>query len=538
MVDDGEAGPALPGGQEFDEDDDEGRFFGGGVSRREEEILDYMDRREGEDAGPEKIDVAWLRKLALGFEKRISKNAEMRGKWEDQPEKFMQSETELDEAIKGLSILSEHPELYEELANLGCAASMVGLLTHENTDIAGDMVEVISELTDEDVDAEAEQWGFLVDAMMDADVAEILVSNLERLDESVEGERGFVYHTLSIFENLASQKRIAEAIATKSRLLSWLLKRLQVRESPISQNKQYTGEVLSILLQSSVVNRKHLIQLPNMNGIDILLQLLSPYRKLDPAKGSEEEELLENIFDAVTCVVGEIEGREKFVEAEGVELALIMLREGKMSKPRALRLLDHAMAGEGGVVVCERFVEALGLKTLFGMFMKKQDGQTTEHILGIFASLLRALPAESPARIRTLVKFVEKEYEKIGKLISLREGYAARVKEVERGIEKQKKEVNEEEWEEYEAEWFSMRLDGGLFCLQLVDLIVAWLCAEDDGARRRVEEELGKRSVGISVVRETLKEQLVGLEEGAEEGEVDEEAKHVREMLRTLIQFL
>ena len=109
----------------------------------------------------------------------------------------MQSEAELDEAIKGLSILSEHPELYEEFASLGCAASLVGLLAHENTDIAGDVVEVISELTDEDIDAEAEQWGALVDAMMDADVAEMLVSNLERLDENVEGERGVVYHTLS-----------------------------------------------------------------------------------------------------------------------------------------------------------------------------------------------------------------------------------------------------------------------------------------------------------------------------------------------------
>jgi len=324
----------------------------------------------------------------------------------------------------------------------------------------------------------------------------------------------------------------------KTPLLPWLLKRLQARESPISQNKQYVGEVLAILLQSSVVNRKHFINLPNMDGVDILLQLLSPYRKLDPAKGGEEEELLENIFDAVTCLVGETEGKVRFVEAEGVELALIMLREGKMSKPRALRLLDHAMAGEGGVVVCERFVEALGLKTLFGMFMKKQDRQTMEHILGIFASLLRTLPAESPARIRALAKFVEKEYEKIEKLISLREGYTARVKEVERGIEMQKKEVDEEEWEDYEAEWFGKRLEGGLFCLQLVDLVVAWLCAEDDGARGKVQEELGKSGVGINVVRETLKEQLGGLEEGADVGEVDEEARHLREMLRTLIQFL
>lgn len=50
MDEDGPAGPALPGGQEFDEDDEEGRFFGGGVSKREEEILNFMDERENDAA--------------------------------------------------------------------------------------------------------------------------------------------------------------------------------------------------------------------------------------------------------------------------------------------------------------------------------------------------------------------------------------------------------------------------------------------------------------------------------------------------------
>ena len=37
---------------------------------------------------PEKVDVAWLRKLALNFEKKISKNAELRAKFEDTPKKY------------------------------------------------------------------------------------------------------------------------------------------------------------------------------------------------------------------------------------------------------------------------------------------------------------------------------------------------------------------------------------------------------------------------------------------------------------------
>ena len=78
----------------------------------------------------------------------------------------MSSEADLDANLKALSVLTEHPELYEEFAKLGCVASLVSLLSHENTDIAIDALEVISELTDEDVEAEQGQWDTLVDAMV------------------------------------------------------------------------------------------------------------------------------------------------------------------------------------------------------------------------------------------------------------------------------------------------------------------------------------------------------------------------------------
>ena len=38
---------------------------------------------------PETIDPSWLRKMALNFEKRISKNAELRAKFEDEPQKYV-----------------------------------------------------------------------------------------------------------------------------------------------------------------------------------------------------------------------------------------------------------------------------------------------------------------------------------------------------------------------------------------------------------------------------------------------------------------
>ena len=80
--------------------------------------------------------------------------------------RFMASEADLDADVKALSILSEHAELYEEFAKLGCVASLISLLSHENTDIAIDAIEATGELIDEDVEAEQEQWDAVVDAMV------------------------------------------------------------------------------------------------------------------------------------------------------------------------------------------------------------------------------------------------------------------------------------------------------------------------------------------------------------------------------------
>lgn len=79
----------------------------------------------------------------------------------------MSSEADLDSEIKALSILSEHPSLYGEFSKLGCVSSLVSLLSHENTDIAIGAIEIIDELTDEDVEAEQAQWDALVDAMVE-----------------------------------------------------------------------------------------------------------------------------------------------------------------------------------------------------------------------------------------------------------------------------------------------------------------------------------------------------------------------------------
>ena len=88
-LDDVDAGPALPPDDDLP-DDEEGRFFGGGISSNEKEVLDFIDAREDEEGeGAQVIDSTWLRKMALNFEKRISKNAELRAKFEGSPERYV-----------------------------------------------------------------------------------------------------------------------------------------------------------------------------------------------------------------------------------------------------------------------------------------------------------------------------------------------------------------------------------------------------------------------------------------------------------------
>ena len=189
------------------------------------------------------------------------------------------------------------------------------------------------------------------------------------------------------------------------------------------------------------------------------------------------------------------------------------------------------MSGSTGSEICSTFVEALGLKTLFAAFMgkasfnhshiqsmliswqtsKKQkhtaSTQATEdasHILGIISSLFTNLPSDSSDRIRLLAKFVENNYEKVDKLLEMREHASSRLKVVDSEIETEKKVfivghgdcmavvgshmlqvlLAEGTIEpENEELWYLQRLDGGLFILQTLDYILAWVAMEDDGVR-------------------------------------------------------
>lgn len=168
---------------------------------------------------------------------------------------------------------------------------------------------------------------------------------------------------MSIFENLIEfRPEMCEEIAQD--LFPWLLKRLKMKT--FDNNRLYCSEILSILLQNSEVN---CVLLGSIDGIDILLQQLAVYKRHDPSS-EEEKEFMENLFNSLCACLLLKENRAHFLKGEGLQLQNLMLREKKLSRNGALKVLDHACSGVDGKENCQKFVEILGLRTLFPLFMK------------------------------------------------------------------------------------------------------------------------------------------------------------------------
>lgn len=173
-----------------------------------------------------------------------------------------------------------------------------------------------------------------------------------------------VYSTLATIENLIEVKlAVAEMVCERTKLMRWLLGKIKVRE--FDGIKQYSSEILAILLQNSTANQKKLGQL---NGVDVMLQAVAMYKSRDP-KTQDEEEMVENLFDCLCCLLMPLENKEKFVKAEGVELMIIIMNQKKLCYGSAIRALDFAMTNYPPA--CERFVDVMGLKTAFPAFMGK-----------------------------------------------------------------------------------------------------------------------------------------------------------------------
>ncbi|KAI1892310.1 hypothetical protein AGOR_G00132020 [Albula goreensis] len=540
------------------------------ASADRKKVLDkLMDHDEDPEAEP--VDESSVKKMILTFEKRSYKNQELRIKFPDNPEKFMETELDLNDIIQEMHVIATMPDLYHLLVELNAIQSLLGLLSHENTDIllhryglyqwemdtrvqlcymyevamslapshiAIAVVDLLQELSDIDTLHESEEGAeVLIDALLEGQVVALLVQNMERLDEQVKEEADGVYNTLAIIENMAEFRPDLCTEAAQQGLMVWLLERIKAKV-PFDANKLYCSEILAILLQNNDGTRELLGEL---DGIDVLLQQLSVFKRHNPAT-VEEQEMMENLFDSLCSCLMLGANRDRFLKGEGLQLMNLMLREKKMSRTSALKVLDHGMIGPEGSDNCHKFVDILGLRTIFPLFMKTpkkmrkagvSDKEHEEHVCSIIASMLRNLKAQQ--RSRLLNKFTENDCEKVDRLMELHFKYLEAVQAADKRIEGEKHDMvrrGEIIDDTMEDEFYLRRLDAGLFVLQLLCYIMVEISSAGiPQLQQRVHQILNLRGGSVKVVRHIMREYAENIGDGKSEEFRESEQKRIMDLL-------
>ncbi len=474
---------------------------GAGDNLTEEQRREIKSLLDSDDGAPDAtMDETALKKLVLAFEKRALRNQELRIKFPEEPQKFMESEVELHDSVQELRALATAPDLYPMLVDLGCVPSFLGLLSHENTDVSVAVVDLVQELTDVDTLNESEEGATaLVEALVREQVSPLLIQNLDRLNDGVREEADGIHNTLAVFENLVEFHPSICKEAAEAGLLSWLLRRLKVKV-PFDNNKLYASEMLSIMLQSEPDNRRRVGE--TQGAMDSLLQQLAYYKRHNPSS-PEESEMMENLFDCLCSLLLHTPNRERFLKGEGLQLMNLMLREKKLSRNGALKVLDHALVGAEGRDNCNKFVDILGLRTIFPLFMKtpkrsKRKGisaeEHQEHVIAIVASLVKNCRGAQKQRL--LAKFTESDHEKVERVMELHFKYLDKMQA-----------AAETRAEEDEDEAYLRRLDSGLFTLQLVDFVIAEVSASGaPTVKQRVLKILNQRKGSVADIRNVLRE--------------------------------
>ncbi|KAJ2816412.1 hypothetical protein FBU31_006587, partial [Coemansia sp. 'formosensis'] len=349
-------------GDDDDDDDDEGgRFFSDGLTADEKDVMTWVDNMEIMD---DALDQAAVQRMVVRLERAVSKNTEDRIKHANSPQLFAESEADLDEALQRLLLLANDVQYLKVLEELGVLPTFVGLMAHENADITLDVIQFIVEVTAEDAwshEGESTEDRELVSSFVRALAAheffEVLGQNLRRLKEdsdSFEGEadRMGVFQSLSLVENIVSlDSTIVGSVVSAMDLLEWLRTRItrsvytrasaKGSSAQADPNQQYAAELVSILLHSNWQLR---VEASSSQLGLTLMECLAKYKKRTP-EDDVEMEYLENIVDSVCMMVSTCVGKRAFIEAEGVELLLVLQQQQQqVARLLSLKILDYAMS--------------------------------------------------------------------------------------------------------------------------------------------------------------------------------------------------
>lgn len=135
----------------------------------------------------------------------LIKSCHLQVKHAGEPEKFLQSELDLNEAIQQCTAIAAEPQLYSVAVQMGIIQTIIQLLAHENTDIVGAVCNLLQELCDIEILSENdESAAILIDELLDNKIIEHFVSQvLARLNSNDKDEEEAIHAVFGTMENVS-----------------------------------------------------------------------------------------------------------------------------------------------------------------------------------------------------------------------------------------------------------------------------------------------------------------------------------------------
>lgn len=331
----------------FDRDDDEGSANGSNGFN-----TDKRGDRNEEDG---EVSPETLKQMVMQLEKKINKNQEMRLKYADHPEQFMDSEVDLDDEIRKFNVISTTPVLFADFVRLGATASFMSLLCHDNEDISSDVLRLFVEYTSVDDSTSLEEIRYtalLVDDLLKNKAFELFTQNMTRASaklavllappaegseprtavvvdpEEVRDKQEIIVNTLTCFDNCIEvsgapvRKKLCEVDALPQFLLRKVLEYSR-NLAELDDIGSYACELLSIVVNQDTETQR---KVGELDGVDLLLQAVNNVKHVRKPKSPEDEEFIENIFNSLCSLLLIPENQSRFNASEGIQLMLIVIK--------------------------------------------------------------------------------------------------------------------------------------------------------------------------------------------------------------------
>ncbi|CAM9017715.1 unnamed protein product [Wickerhamomyces anomalus] len=387
--------------------------------------------------------------------------------------RFLDSETKLNEIVKQISniTLAELP-LYNDFIRLS-GDSLSQIITHPNGDIINQFIIVFNDLIDHEYE---QDQSILLQFIKSQNILNFLLEYLKILiDQDDEDSKDVQITILTIFNELTNYEddELRKQLIEFDQLTQFFND--SVRQISTVEGISYYDELVTDYLFKIVDWDKLRFVAKHDSAIEIFLIQLSHFTETQPEEGSTQENFIESIISILSMVLTSKDGRSKFLQLEGFELLLILIKNGDWGFKTFVKLSNYLIESINDTNNVELSVSIIEsnffLNNVFKILKQNhKDRDEIYQILKILVKLIIFLPFNSDQRIRLINKLVNKNFKSLNVLLKIESKYDQNVSKLD---------VNSEQTYSFDDQYLE-KIENGLDILQQISIFKSWLLIEDE----------------------------------------------------------